>query len=154
MSGFAKFTTQKLIAVPHFVDDPRRDAFGGHLRLVVVAWDVARAWHQGVGLPWPRLLAAAVEEVRHVCVLLGLGDVQLLQPVLGNDLRQRVLDLHLAEHHVRVEVGRVAGHRRHVETVVEEQPRQLAAAVGAKVEEDHGVAGSNPWRSRRRRSAR
>ena len=51
----------------------------GHLGLEVVARHVARARHEHPRLPRPLLLSAAVEEVRDVGVLLGLGDVQLPQ---------------------------------------------------------------------------
>ena len=40
--------------------------------------------------PAPLLLAAAVEEVGHVRVLLGLGGVQLAHAVLREDLRERL----------------------------------------------------------------
>ena len=66
-------------------------------------------------LAGPLVLAAAVEEVRDVRVLLGLGDVQLADAVLGADLGHRLLDLLLLEDHRAVEVFLVARHRRHVE---------------------------------------
>ena len=50
---------------------------GAHLGLVVVGGDVAGRVDQAALLPLPLLLAAAVEEVGDVRVLLGLGDVQL-----------------------------------------------------------------------------
>ena len=50
---------------------------GAHLGLVVVGGHVARRGDQAPLLPLPLLLAAAVEEVGDVGVLLGLGDVQL-----------------------------------------------------------------------------
>ena len=61
---------------------------GRHLRLVVVARHVARARDEDPRLARPRLLAPAVEEVGHVGVLLGLGDVQLPQPVLARAPRR------------------------------------------------------------------
>ena len=73
------------------VDDPERrlvlapggdERVGGlaraHLGLVVVGRHVARRGHELAPLARLGLLLAAAEEVRHVRVLLGLGDVQLL----------------------------------------------------------------------------
>ena len=48
-----------------------------HLRLVVVGRDVALGGYERTPLPGVRPLAAAVEEVRDVRVLLGLGHMQL-----------------------------------------------------------------------------
>ena len=52
------------------------DARGAHLGLEVVRGDLWRR-HQAAILAGPRSLAAAVEEVRHMGVLLGLGHVEL-----------------------------------------------------------------------------
>ena len=54
-----------------------------HLRLVVVGRDVARGRHELAHLALVRVLLAAVEEVRHVRVLLGLRDVQLPEPFVA-----------------------------------------------------------------------
>ena len=51
-----------------------------HLRLVVVGRHVPRRVDQLAALARQRRLLAAVEEVRHMRVLLGLGHVQLLGP--------------------------------------------------------------------------
>ncbi len=72
-------------------------------------------------------------------VLLGLGNVELADVVLGQDFRDGFVDVLLAERNRAVEVVAVAGHRRQVVTAVEEQLRELASAVGAEVEEDRGV---------------
>ena len=69
----------------------RRRRAGAHLRLVVVGRDVARRVDQAALLPLPLLLAAAVEEVGDVRVLLGLGDVQLAARRLGDHLGERRL---------------------------------------------------------------
>ena len=66
-------------------------------------------------LALPLVLAAAVEEVRDVRVLLGLGDVQLADAVLGADLGHRLVDVLLREGDGAVEVVSVARHRRYIE---------------------------------------
>ena len=58
-------------------------------RLVVVGRYVARRGHELAALALARLLVAASEEVRHMRVLLGLGDVQLLAAGALDQLRQR-----------------------------------------------------------------
>ena len=73
-------------------------------------------------------------------VLLGLGDVQLSQVVGGEHLGQRLRHVLLVERRRGVEIGGVVRHRRHVVAAVEQQPRQLTAAVGSEVEEDRCVA--------------
>ena len=67
---------------------------GAHLGLVVVGGHVARGGDQAALLPLPLRLAAAVEEVRHMGVLLGLRDVQLALSPLGEHLGER--DVRLA----------------------------------------------------------
>jgi hypothetical protein len=49
-------------------------------------------------------------------VLLGLGDVQLADAVLGADLGHRLVHRLLLEGDGTVEVGSVARHRRHIES--------------------------------------
>ena len=68
------------VALGERIDDPCRHLAGGHLRLQVVARDVAGRRDEDPLLPAPRLLDAAVEEVRDVRVLLGLRRVELAQP--------------------------------------------------------------------------
>ena len=65
------------VAVVERRGDLRRDLRGGHLRLEVVARDVARRRHEDPRLPRPRAPRPAVEEVRHVGVLLRLRRVEL-----------------------------------------------------------------------------
>ena len=106
------------------VADLRAEALGRlarrHLGLVVVARDVARARDEDPRLARPLLLAAAVEEVGDVRVLLRLGDVQLSQAGSGQHLRERVLDLDLAEDDGAVELVAVSRHRRQVVAAVEQ----------------------------------
>ena len=99
-----------------------------------------------------RLLAAAVEEIRHVRVFLGLGGVELLQAPVGEDLghRRHVLrrerDENIRKVHLVVgqrhegEVSNDARPRESVEVGLHESPGELSCTVGAKVEEDDAVA--------------
>src|SRR5262249_29964402 len=89
----------------------------------------------------PLGLAAAVEEVRDVCVLLGFGDVELADVMLGEHLRERLAHLLLAEDDRDVEVVAMPRHRRQVDTGFDELLRELRRAVRPKVEEDGAVAG-------------
>ena len=78
MSGLAKLMIANAGVVGLAVLDERVGGLArAHLRLVVVGRDVARGGHELAHLALVRVLLAAVEEVRHVRVLLGLGDVQL-----------------------------------------------------------------------------
>ena len=80
MSGFAKL----MIRTPGLLVELHERVGGlarAHLRLVVVGRDVARRRHELADLALVRVLLAAVEEVRHVRVLLGLRDVQLRRPL-------------------------------------------------------------------------
>src|SRR5207248_3644448 len=119
--------------------EPFGDLRGGHLGLLVVGADVARAWHEDSGLSAPLLFAAAVEEVRHVRVLLGLGDVQLPNTLLGESLRKRLVDLLLAERGRTVEVVAVARHRGHRDVSLPQPLRQLAGSIGPEIEEDDRI---------------
>ena len=87
-------------------------------------------------------------------VLLGLGGVQLLQAVLGNDVGQDLLREGLGEGNLDVERRVVLGNRDEVrqgnllaleavKALVGEDAGHLAGTVGAEVEEDHRVAGSH-----------
>ena len=97
MSGFAKFTRTKSYLPPSIARRPprRRRRRRAHLGLQVVGRDVVRRGEHLAVLAVEGLLAAAVEEVRHVRVLLGLGAAELLQPGarddLGEDVRERLL---------------------------------------------------------------
>ena len=106
---------------------------------MVVARDVARRVDEDPLLLVERLLAAAVEEVRHVRVLLRLGGVELADAVLAQHLGERPLDDVLGERDGEREVVAVARHRREVDAELAELLGELAAPVGAEVEEDRGV---------------
>ena len=78
MSGLARLTTPK---AKRPVGERSRKIFRNlpcaHLRCEVVRGHIAPRGSEDALLLGPRLLAAAVEEIGHVGVLLGLGDVQL-----------------------------------------------------------------------------
>ena len=78
MSALAKLMIPKTGRVLAPSGDERVGGLArAHLGLLVVGRDVARGVDELAHLALVRLLLAAVEEVRHVRVLLGLGDVQL-----------------------------------------------------------------------------
>ena len=156
MSGLAKLMTPKPYSpLDQRVDEGVGGGAGAHLRLAVVGRDVARGFDQAPLFPLPLLLAAAVEEVGDVGVLLGLGDVELAPAGLGDHLGQGRLRPRLGE---RDRVGpalAVLGHRRQVEdraaaarelleSGLGQRPGQLAGAIGAEVEEDRDVARRRP----------
>ncbi len=136
----------------------RGDFRRAHLGLQVVGRDL-RAGHEHASLARLRGLGAAVEEERDVRVLLGLGDVELAQALLGEDVGQDVSGEVLG-------VGDGRGNRRVVlrqademqlrthraieslERVVGEGPRDLARAVRSEVEEDQRVAVAEGRRER------
>ena len=121
-----------------------------HLRLQVVGSDLGRSDEHAL-LALLGLLDAAVEEERHVGVLLGLGGVQLLQAIGGDNVGQDVLGERLGEGDLDVKRRVVLGHRhkvrkldllalKAVELLVREHASHLTSAVGTEVEEDGRVA--------------
>ena len=104
----------------------RRDELVGdlraaHLRLQVVGGDL-RAGHQDAVLARVRVLAAAAEEEGDVRVLLGLGDAQLREAVVGEHFAERVAQV----------VGRERDRRRQLRVVLgqADEARQRRAARG------------------------
>ena len=124
---------------------------GAHLWLVIVGGHVARAGHKDTFLAIDGLLDAAVEEERHMGVLLGLGDVQLPPPVFGEHVGQYVRGILRREGDGHGELPLVLGHRDEVdgrrarasvepgEPRFDEGARELPATVGAEVEEQTDV---------------
>ena len=127
MSGLAKLMIPKRYS-PADQCETKASAAARALisRLVVVGRDVAGRVDQAALLPLPLLLAAAVEEVGDVRVLLGLGDVKLAPAGLGDDLGQGRLRARLGEGDRVGPALAVRGHRRQVE--------QRAAAARELVE--------------------
>ena len=130
------------------VGDPRR----AHLGHQVVGRDLLRGNEDAI-LARVGLFAAAVEEVRHVRVLLGLGQAEIGPAVRGEHVRQVVAERLRREHDRQVERPVVHRHRRRVEpgaagsrepvelVVTErERARDLPGAIGAEVEDDHRIA--------------
>ena len=122
---------EPVLARLHGLNEPTRDLGRRHLRLLVVRADLARRRDEHTSFPGPRILAAAVQEVRHVGVLLRLGHVKLADARVCESLGERLLDQLLPEHDRAVEVVVVPCHRRQVDAGVDKLPRQLTRAIGA-----------------------
>ena len=95
---------------------PATNAAAASRALICGLWSyvghVPRRGHQLAALATQRRLVAAVEEVRHVRVLLGLRDVQLRRARLLEHPRQRRRRVLRREHHRVGPVLLVARHRR------------------------------------------
>ena len=76
-----------------------------------------------------------------MCVLLGLGCVELTRAGGGKDLGERVRHPLLLEDDRALEVVAVARHRDDVDACLEQTLRQLADTVRPEVEDDRGVSG-------------
>ena len=129
-----------------FLGDLRR----AHLRVKVVGRSLPGgdedALFAGIGL-----LDAAVEEVGHVRVLLGLGQAQVLDAGRGPHVRENVDEVLRRERRRQAELLLVFGEADEVnpgrlrpreirEPGLRQRPRDLPGAVRAEVEEDDGVA--------------
>ena len=136
------------------LDDAVGDRHRRHLGREVVGRDVAVRRHQPALLARERLLDAAVEEVGHVRVLLGLGGAQLRHAALGQHLAQDHRQALGRERRRHVDLGVVLGHGRErrqlrprraievreVAVARVQRQRELARPVGAEVVEEAGVA--------------
>jgi hypothetical protein len=126
------------------------DSHGGHLGLLVVSGDLGRRDHVAV-LAIVLHFLATVEEESDVSVLLGLGDVRLLDALLGEPVGEHVVHDLGRKGDGEGEVGLVAGHGGDVDVLgvgevglgaavlVAEKLGDLADTVGAVVEEEDGV---------------
>jgi hypothetical protein len=144
----------ELVLLPR-VDEGAGGLAGAHLGLLVVRRDVARAGHELAPLPFLRRLLAATEEVRHMRVLLGLGNVQLAAALARDDVRQRRLGMRRREGDRIGPALLVPGQRRvaahdlaaaaidFAEAGVGQRAGDLAHAVGAEVERDDRIAGAD-----------
>ena len=130
--------------------------------LVVVGGNVGTR-HEYACLSALGVLSAAIEEEGDMRVLLGLGDVELCEVVLGEDVGQYVLRELLGEGHRSGNRGVVLGEadethaREHgafepLERGVSECACDLTCAVRPEVEEDDSVAIGDPYRSDHRRN--
>jgi hypothetical protein len=93
-------------ALRHFVGD----LVGAHLRLQIVGCD-ARRWDHVAHLVLELLLDTAVEEEGDMCVLLGLGNVALLQLLLCEPFSEDIVHALRREGHREGVVGLVLRHR-------------------------------------------
>ena len=129
---------------------------GAHFGLQVVGCHLG-AGDEGPVLALEGRLDAAVEEEGHVGVFFGLGDAQLGEALFGQILAHDMgeglgLEGHLHVGHGDVVLGEAdVVHRQAAqaalkagEGVVDKGAGDLPRAVGAEVEEDHGVARRNP----------
>ena len=121
-----------------------------HLRMEIVGRALPGG-HEHAVLPGKRRLDAAVEEVRDVRVLLGLGEPQVLDARLGPDVREDVrqtlrrkgrgeaeLLLVFGESHEAQPRG--PGAREVGKRLFRQRARELPRPVGPEVEEDDRVA--------------
>ncbi len=139
--GVREVDHRECVAVADLLDEAIRKLVRGHLRLVVIARDVPRRGNEQARLARELVLAAPVEEVGDVRVLLGLRHVELPDAVLGECLCENHVDGLLRERDRKVEVLPVLRHRRQVGFELAQLLAQLARPVGPEVEEDRGVLG-------------
>ena len=128
------------VAVAEALGEPLGDAGGRHLGRLVVRGDVAARGDELPVLAGVLLLAPAAEEVRHVRVLLRLGDVQLTQAGGLERVGERAVQRRVVEHDQRIQRVVVARHRREQPERGRERVADLARAVGAEVEEHERIA--------------
>ena len=130
------------------------DQVGAHLRLQVVGRNL-RGVDQRAVLARGYRLHAAVEEEGDVRVLLGLGDAQLLQALLGDVFAKGVVEALRLEGNLYVRHGRVVlGHADVVQREegaletgkvrVNQRAGDLAGAVWTEVVEDDRIICGNP----------
>ena len=127
------------------------DVRGRHLGLLVIGRDFLRALRHAALFAGEGFFAVVVEEERHVRELLGLRGTILRDALLGDPLAEDVHHLGgLVEDHVGAEALLVVGEGgvedleqlRAGETLelrIDERAGDLARAVAAEVEEQHGV---------------
>ena len=127
------------------------DVRGRHLGLLVIGRDFLRALRHAALFAGEGLFAVVVEEEGHVRELLGLRGTILRDALLGDPLAEDVHHLGgLVEDHVGAEALLVVGQGgvedfeqlRAGETLelrIDERAGDLARAVAAEVEEQHGV---------------
>ncbi len=147
------------------LDERIGDRSGAHLRREVVGRHLAVRRHEDAVLAGKRLLDTAVEEVRDVRVLLGLGDVELALSEARQVRRQRVdHERREGDRHRQLVGSLVLGQGRDVEgagaaTVepievrLRQRVGQLPRPVGAEVQVHDAVAGLASARRRRSGSA-
>ena len=146
---------EAVVAAANALDRRRRHARGAHLRTLVIRDDVARRRDQHPRLTGMLALAAAVEEVGDVGILLRLRDVQLGDTGLLKRVGEHVPGTILGEGDGAGLSVPVRGHRGQpgdpmrttievVEGGVGQRLAELAGAVRTEVEEDDLVARGDP----------
>ena len=141
----------EVIALVRRLHDPLGHLGQAQFRLLVKGNALGRR-NADVRLAWEGLVFAAVEEERHMGILLALGTMELLQACLGDHLRQRLLHLFRRERDGQVlELLVIHGHDHefqsgHVfpgkaaEIGIGERLGQLYLALAAAAAEHHAVA--------------
>ena len=131
---------RECVAVAEPLREARGNACRRHPGREVVGRHVTARRHELPVLADVVLLAAAVEEIRHVRVLLGLRDVQLAQAGRLQRVGERALQGLVVEHHERLERGVVARHRDEQPDRPCQRVTDLPRAVGPEVEEHERIA--------------
>ena len=126
-----------------------------HLRLEIVGRHVLRRGNQNALFTGKFILFAAVKEVSHMSIFLGLGDAQLPNAGLTGNLSENSVDLPRRVGNRNFESFVVPGHRhigreinaalarKFFEILLDQRTGQLARAIGAEVEKDHPVTVAN-----------
>ncbi len=127
--GVCEIDDAEAVSVGERCSDLLGDDRRGHLGSEVVARHVAGRRNENPLFAIPRGLVAAVEEIGHVCVLLGLGSVELAQTGRAQHLGERGGDVLFLERDRRDDVLGVSRHRRQVDARVPEA-RERAGAHG------------------------
>ena len=138
------------VAFAHGVDDDIGDTVGAHFGLQIVGRDLGGRHHFAL-FAGEGLFDATVKEVRHVGVLFGLGDTEILPVELlanvAHDVDERLAGengrqveaLVVLGHGGELQVLRGEGPGRNFEGLADESFGQFAATVGPVVEEEAGV---------------
>ena len=134
-------------AISNACDRGRGHAGSTHLGLKVVRCNIAGRGNHAARFPRVCELASAIEEVRHVGILLGLGDVELRDAGRFERVRQDVIGPVLWERDRAGLTIPVRGHRRQsrrtvlttiegVEPIIGESHADLPRSIRTKVEKD------------------
>ena len=142
-----------VFAGTHLFAEGIADLFGAHLRHQVIGRELPRRRDQHAVLAGILLFHTAVEEERDMRVLLSLGDAQLLEPRVRDDLAHRVFQFLRRERHREIHEGLVIScgadilqredglsALESIEVRLRERIGHLTCAVRTEVHEDDGVA--------------
>ncbi len=147
-----------ILAAPDRLHQMIAHLISTHLRLEIVGRDILRRIHQNAVLILVGLLLPAVEEERHMRVLLCLSQTELGVPVIGKPLSEGIGDLHFLERdflvrdrfvivleadilHIKPLSSRASRKTvKLVKIIVAEAVRDLACPVRTEIKEDDAVA--------------